>query len=507
MKNFFLTLFTGFIALGTAQAADLPFKKFQGKSKVQEQLKAQSKGIFPFLQLSSNQRVSSITPDSVTMYEHDGLDWSIMFTGKITYNSNAQPIRMQLYLAPPLSVPIAEFVVTYNGSGKLTSMQQNVLFPVPSVEFKIEQRFDANQNITSITYFENDGGTLQISSGDSVVYTYSGSTITAVERSYFDGSMGSAWVKSDRMSGMSFNSNNEVTAITFQSWDQMSNAWSTEMLKYANLQWALGYMGFDALIGLETISFEDLFAILPTPQNTYVLMAPTQYIEWVVSGSVVDTLSRSSAVMTGGRVSQVLAEEYLMGNWTPDYRSNFTYNSANAIEMVTEQRYNGQIWEDSYRYEWGFNAQNNLTKEEEWYHNGTNLELGYGQKYQYLYSTNNIPFQVISEYWNGMSYELSEKSVYNFGSFSTATTELAHAGLSVYPNPVKDNLNVKINANQGGKMLVNVVGITGQAVFAQAFELNAGTNQVQIGTEQWPSGIYLVKIESASGLDVIRVVK
>lgn len=507
MKKLLFTLLTGLITFGASQAADLPFKKLQSKSKVQEQLKAHRKGLLPFVQLAPNQRISNVTPDSVTLYEHDGVDWSIMFTGKFTYGASGQPTRMLFYLSPPLSLPISEFLITYNGSGKLTSLQQSLLFPVPSVEFRVEQRFDANQNITSIKYFENDGGTLQMSSGDSAIYTYSGSTVTAVERSYFDGFMASAWVKTDRMSGISYNANNEISAITFQSWDEMSNAWSTEMMNYANIQWAMGYMGMDALIGLETISFEDVFSAIPSPQNTYLLKSPTNYIEWMVAGSVVDTLSRSSAVMTGGRVSQVLSEEYFMGTWIPNYRINFTYNAANAVVMATEQSYDGQNWEDSYRYEWEFNAQNNLTKEEEWYDNGTSLQLGYGQKYQYLYTTNNVPFQVITESWNGMSYEFSEKSVFNFGSFNTATAELAHTGLSVYPNPVNDALNVQVHTNHSGKLLVEVLAINGQQVLAQEFELHNGLNQVQVPAQQWQAGVYLVKIQSAAGLDVVRIVK
>jgi hypothetical protein len=507
MKKLLFTLFTGLITFGAGQAADLPFKKSQHKSKVHERMQAHGKGLLPFTQLASNQRISNVTPDSVTLYEHDGIDWSIMFTGKLTYNPNGQPVRMLLYLAPPLSIPIIDFEITYNGSGKLTSLQQSLLFPVPSVEFRVEQRFDANQNVTSIKYFENDNGSLQLSNGDSIVYTYSGSAVTAAEVSYFDNFVGSAWVKSDRLSGISLNANNEVSAVTFQYWDEMLAAWSTEMFKYANIQWAMGYMGLEALIGLEAITLDLFFSAMPTPQNASMLNAPTNYIEWVVDGSMVDTLSRSSAVMSSGRVSQVLGEEYFMGTWMPSYRVNYTYNSSNVVVMATEQSFDGQNWEDSYRYDWEYNAQNHLTKEEEWYDNGTSLQLGYGQKYQYLYTTNNIPFQIITEGWTGMSYEFSNKSVYNFGSFNTATTELAHTGLKVYPNPVNDALNVQINANHSGELLVEVMGISGQRVLTQSFELHSGLNQVQVPAQQWQAGVYLVKIQSAAGLDVIRIVK
>jgi hypothetical protein len=507
MKKIFFTMFTLIVGLGVSDAADVPFMKLQKKSKVQEKMEAHRKHLPLFSQLSANQRVSNVTPDSVTMYEHDGVAWSMMFTGKLTYNASAQPTRFLLHTPPPLSFPFGEILITYNAAGKLTSFQQNLLFPTPSVEYKLEQRFDANQNLTSVKYYENDNGSLVLTGGDSALYAYNGSTITSVELSYFDGFMANTWVKTDKLTGLSFNANNQVSAATFQYWDAMGATWSTEMLKYANLQWGLGYLGFEALIGMPVIDFNDFFAAVPSINNDYMLTSPTNYIEWIVDGSLIDTLSRATSTLTSGRISQVLSEEYAMGVWEPSYRTNYVYNSSNVVVTATEQDFDGLTWSDNYRYEWDFDAQNNLTKEEEWYFNGVALELGYGQTYEYLYTANNVPFQVIYKYWNGMAYEFSEKNVYNFGSFSTGTAEIAHASLRVYPNPVKDALNIQLSAKHTSKLEVEVIGVSGQVVSKQQFDLNSGLNQVQISTQQWQAGVYLVKIRSAAGFDVVRIVK
>lgn len=504
MKKLFFTAAMALLVGLTTQAKDLPFMK-PSPSTVEEKLSKYRKFILPMSSASANQRISSITPDSISIYEHDGTGWDMEFTGKITYNGNAQPTRVLLYLPPPLSLPYADVVFTYNAAGRLTAMQQNIFIPVPSIQFKIEQVVNANQNVTSTKMYENDGTSLVLVSGDSAVFTYIGTDIATAEVSYYN-DMTSAWEKEDRISGLQFNAAGEAIAVAFQYWDQMTSSWSIETSKYANIQWGLGYPGNDYLIGVSPISAFDLLPILPAPDYAE-FTQPTTYIEWVELGSVTDTLSRVSSVSTSGRITQVLEEEKVMGNWELSSRYNYTYDTNNRIIQVDDQDHNGTAWEDDFRNTWTFDAQNNLTKEEFLYHDGISFILSGGREYEYLYTATNIPYQIITKSYDGMSYVLSEKNVYNFGSFNTAASSLKGVKLEAYPNPVVDVLTVRLENSTERAVKLSCTSLTGQLVWQEEATASAGDNLFYIPMGGLEAGVYFVKIQSASESQTIKIVK
>lgn len=504
MKKLLFTALVSFLAVNASQAIERPFMK-RSPSKTQEKIAQYQKNILPFVQLAANQRVSNITPDSVTFYEHDGAAWELSLTGKVTYNGASQPTRVLLHLPPPLLLPVADVVLTYNAAGKVTSIQQNILFPVPSVEMRIEQNFDANQNATSIKMYENTGSSLELVSGDSAKYTYSGGTFTVVETSNFD-QMSAAWMKSDRISGFQLNAAGEISAVSFQYWDQLLSNWSTETRKYASLAWGLGYPGTDFLFNLRILDANAFLTILPAADYNDVL-APTSYVEWTENGSVVDTTGRASSISTAGRVSQVTVEAFSMGNWIPDYRYNYNYDASNRLVMLTEQSYSGTAWEDEYRTTWSFNAQNNLTKEEFLFHDGIAFVIGGGQEYEYLYSALNIPYQVITKSHDGTAYVFSDKTVYNFGGFSTDVSGLTKSNLQAYPNPVTDVLTIRFENGIAGSAQLSCFNLAGQLVSQKEVLITNGENTLYLPMAELEAGIYLVKIQTATATEMVRIVK
>ncbi|MDP2188828.1 MAG: T9SS type A sorting domain-containing protein [Sphingobacteriaceae bacterium] len=508
MKKFIFSSIMLCLTFQLSMAAEKPFVKKRNDSQTTKHVEARKKQLMPVLQLAAaNQRISNVTPDSVTLYEYNNGNWDLAFTAKLTYHTSGAISGLLLYLPPPLSLPIGNYVITYNAAGKLTSLQQNIFLPTPSVEFKIEQRYDANQNLVSVRYFENMNGSLVLSSGDSATYTYSGGALVGVETSYYDDFL-SSWQKSSRYTNMQFNAQSHVTGVRMQFWDDFSNQWSTEILQYSGVEWGLGFPGLNYLTGIEEIKASDLFAIQIVPDYLPVT-SPTAYMEVAVIGTVLDTLSRASSTITSGRVSRITTETYTSGSWLQDYRSNYTYDANNRIVMVVEQGYNGLTWEDDYKYEWTFNAQNSLTKQEEWFNNGTSLQIGYGQAYEYLYMANNFPFQIIDKYYDSflMSYVNSEKRVYNFGSFNTGVAELKASSLEVYPNPVQDVLKVRFKSETTGMATLKVLNVQGQAVYMQEIAVFDGENTTQIPFQEMTAGIYLLKVETAGKSQVIRIVK
>ncbi|HOK50973.1 MAG TPA: T9SS type A sorting domain-containing protein, partial [Bacteroidales bacterium] len=73
-------------------------------------------------------------------------------------------------------------------------------------------------------------------------------------------------------------------------------------------------------------------------------------------------------------------------------------------------------------------------------------------------------------------------------------------GLSIFPNPVAEILNIRSNANI---YQVTVYSITGQA--CRVFKLNS--NEAQLDLSTLNAGIYFIKAQTANGSITQRIIK
>jgi hypothetical protein len=73
--------------------------------------------------------------------------------------------------------------------------------------------------------------------------------------------------------------------------------------------------------------------------------------------------------------------------------------------------------------------------------------------------------------------------------------------LSVYPNPVNDWLQVQVQNNEGQSVLIQITDATGKLCYAQKLE-NVVTGQMkwQLQTSQWPTGVYLLHLQTDQNL-------
>ena len=78
--------------------------------------------------------------------------------------------------------------------------------------------------------------------------------------------------------------------------------------------------------------------------------------------------------------------------------------------------------------------------------------------------------------------------------------------LQLYPNPVKDDLTIRIKLNASDKINFQISDISGRTI--KTMEVNAGNTiqEYQIDTKKLPSGIYFLKIVN-SKLEVIEIQK
>ena len=110
-------------------------------------------------------------------------------------------------------------------------------------------------------------------------------------------------------------------------------------------------------------------------------------------------------------------------------------------------------------------------------------------------------------------------SYYNLGIGITdsATVKLFyHTGVpnvtqafaaSIYPNPVKENLNVVVNAFSSGTAAINITNINGQVISTTNKHLNEGENTFSYNVKLLAPGAYIISINTAGQVKNLKWVK
>jgi hypothetical protein len=73
--------------------------------------------------------------------------------------------------------------------------------------------------------------------------------------------------------------------------------------------------------------------------------------------------------------------------------------------------------------------------------------------------------------------------------------------IAVYPNPVKDVLNMKLEAPQGQKVTIVITDAVGKVIMQQQGQLVVGDNKLQVPTSRLAQGTYFVKVTCADGCE------
>jgi len=89
---------------------------------------------------------------------------------------------------------------------------------------------------------------------------------------------------------------------------------------------------------------------------------------------------------------------------------------------------------------------------------------------------------------------------------SENVTENSESKVSVYPNPVKDDLNVVFNASENKSYNIRLIDITGRTIKEQTLESVAGENKIQFDVTTLPGGIYFAWIISDGKKETVKVI-
>ncbi len=104
---------------------------------------------------------------------------------------------------------------------------------------------------------------------------------------------------------------------------------------------------------------------------------------------------------------------------------------------------------------------------------------------------------LISSCFFGFTQESGEKKPNDFKQ----TSNNSIAELKVYPNPCKQE-KVTIESNSNNVSDISITNIAGKQVYQKEYIIPE--NKIQVEVSEMPNGIYLVKIKTSEGKQIVK---
>jgi hypothetical protein len=97
-------------------------------------------------------------------------------------------------------------------------------------------------------------------------------------------------------------------------------------------------------------------------------------------------------------------------------------------------------------------------------------------------------------------------NIVNQISSSIEGNEISNMDVSLYPNPVNNNLNINVALTEASNVQMQVISGTGQVIYSET--ISGVQNLVKaVNTENWASGVYHLQVATSLGVQTERFVK
>lgn len=446
-------------------------------------------------------------PDSALVYSWDGAAWELETQARINYTNFGKISSMIFFFdLGGTSIPVFSYQYTYDAAGRTTRIEQQQTLPgmPPVVAARFTMNYDAQGNQTSMLIYEDDNGTLRLSSGDSMQITYNGAVPSQATRWFWDESLATpAWAAENRFSNLAFDANGQPTALTISYSD---NGSFVEEERFTDVSWKMGYPGFSLTFGGLIDIGQFLFQELPVTMG--LLGEPSDYVGEIKDSTGWVLYNRVQSTGPVGAITQLMEQLRDNNTWVDDFRSTLTYTSG-RLTMILGEFADGATWNNVNRDSWTFDAQGNITEEKSEFYSNNTWSVIDANRHTFSYTADNKVYRWINESWDmgSNAYVNAEKRDYFFGSFPQSVVNQNLAQLRVYPNPVQDVMNISLESAGDSRLSAEIYNLQGQLVQSEMFTLTDGKNQLQLGVETLAHGMYQIRLTTATGMETIRFVK
>lgn len=84
--------------------------------------------------------------------------------------------------------------------------------------------------------------------------------------------------------------------------------------------------------------------------------------------------------------------------------------------------------------------------------------------------------------------------------------EAAIGGMTLYPNPANDMVNITFNMNSGADVNIFAYDMTGKVLVNEDQDLASGTTNVQYNTSEWSNGVYFFRVTENGVSNTVRMI-
>ncbi|NJL74834.1 MAG: T9SS type A sorting domain-containing protein [Saprospiraceae bacterium] len=88
-----------------------------------------------------------------------------------------------------------------------------------------------------------------------------------------------------------------------------------------------------------------------------------------------------------------------------------------------------------------------------------------------------------------------------------ATTSGGNTGLSLLQNPVVADIQLQLRLDEPTAVQIRVFNAVGQVMHQEKINTLSGTNQIDITASNWTDGVYLIQVQTATGIQTISCLK
>lgn len=153
----------------------------------------------------------------------------------------------------------------------------------------------------------------------------------------------------------------------------------------------------------------------------------------------------------------------------------------------------------------GVNAQNTLGVNEK---NGTQTSFTFKSIRKLTFQPGNL---IVNKTDGNMStYELSDIRNLSFENLTTNVSVIdsqKNSNIMLYPNPVKDQLQISYNSSKAGILQIEIVDLQGKVLNQQKISSQKGTNHSIIYVVQLHAGLYFCRLQNGEKLETIKFLK
>lgn len=237
--------------------------------------------------------------------------------------------------------------------------------------------------------------------------------------------------------------------------------------------------------------------------------APWQISDNVSGASGNHALMLPNRSLSEGDESEIWSHPIDLSNTNTSVEISFNYaytrrNSSNNERLqLWVSRNCGESW--SMRGVWNFNFETAPFTNSDWVPSSSaHWETVTVDNISSSYLVSNFMFKFVFESDGGNNLFIDDINITGPDATSVENLDISNS-IDIFPNPVRDQLNVTISGERPYNFRMQLINTVGQTVWLQdQVKFGGGSQQFEVNTSDLSPGVYMLHIETEAGLRAVK---